>query len=96
MEVASYLVVMNSWWVFAVATGAAAGGAILFWLMTVSTGGYPPEDLEAHASSFGDVVKEGHAPLVALLWVLFLLAVGFVVWYWVMYWPPSFTFYTTN
>jgi len=77
---------LNHWYYLAITAGGAAVGAILIWLIVISKDHYSQSDVEAHASDYGRVIKEGHGPMLPYLWAIFIGVFIIVIVYWVLNW----------
>jgi hypothetical protein len=80
----------DSFWIV---IGSVIGAVFFLWLALRSGRGYTVEDTEAHASEYGEVIKEGHGGMTAFLWVTFSAFFIWTVVYFVINWEEFYVIF---
>jgi hypothetical protein len=76
---------LTFWELFWVTIGSITVFSILLVLL-VHGSKYSVHDSQAHSSDYGGVIKEGHGPVTAFLWVMFVSMFIWTIIYLVMHW----------
>ncbi len=69
-----------------IAIGSIIGSILFLWLGLISGRGYTVEDTEAHASSYAEIIKEGHGGMTAFLWLSFAGFFFWTIYYLLVHW----------
>jgi len=72
--------------IFYLVLAIAVAFVVTTWLVLRSGKNYSVNDTEAHSSSYGDVIKEGHGGLTIFLWVSFAAILVWTIIYLIQHW----------
>ena len=77
---------LDNWGVLALVLASLAVFAIILWLMLRAGKNHPPEEVEADATDYGNVIKSGHAPLALFLKIFIPGVLIWIIVYFVLHW----------